>query len=487
MQTLSEDLYSAAQVREMERYVIEQKDIAGIELMRNAGLAVFELIRQHYFSKPVTVICGAGNNAGDGYVVAELALQAKVQLQVFYVTDPAQLSGDALLGYQRFVESGGVAQPFSTDCCLSDSIIVDALLGTGLNREITGAYASAIQMINDSICKVVAIDIPSGLHADTGNVMGVAVKANHTVSFIGLKQGLYTGFAVDHCGQIHFSALNVSADVYQQVVCEVKHITHCQVAKRQRSAHKGHFGHVLLVGGDHGYAGAIRLAAEAALRSGAGLVTVATRVNHLELIYNGRPEIMCHAVTEAEQLSALISKASVVVVGPGLGQGEWGKAMLQQVLVSDKSLVMDADALNLLAEQHVCRENWVLTPHPGECARLLNQSTLDIAQDRFASVQSLQHQYGGVAVLKGAGSLICNGQEIAISTTGNPGMATGGMGDVLAGLMGGLVAQKLSLYNAALTAVFFHGKAADMSAQNEGERGLLASDLMPYIRQLVNT
>jgi len=222
------------------------------------------------------------------------------------------------------------------------------------------------------------------------------------------------------------------------------------------------------------------------LRVGSGLVSIATRAEHAGLMNLNRPELMCHGVETAVQLSALLEKVDVVVVGPGLGQSAWAKALFNAAIVSGKPLVIDADGLNLLANSPTTNPDWILTPHPGEAARLLNRSTADVQQDRFAAVLSLQGRYGGVAILKGAGTLIASEQALAVSNTGNPGMASGGMGDVLAGVIAGLLAQGLSLQDAARQGVYNHGLAADLATEKDGERGLLASDLMPYLRQLVN-
>ncbi|MCF6204603.1 MAG: NAD(P)H-hydrate dehydratase, partial [Methylococcaceae bacterium] len=276
-------------------------------------------------------------------------------------------------------------------------------------------------------------------------------------------------------------------DVFNKVDYASKLITHLSIPKRNRCAHKGNHGHVLLIGGEVGFSGAIRLAAEAALRIGSGLVSVATRLAHFNTINFGRPEIMCHGIEEADDLLPLLDKASVVVIGPGLGQSFWAKDLFKIAVSSDKPLVCDADALNILAEENNYYDShWVLTPHPREASRLLGCSTENIAKDRFSTIVQLQKQQGGVIVLKGAGSLIANENEITVSATGNPGMASGGMGDVLAGMIGGLIAQKMNLYEASVAAVYLHGKAADLSAQTNGEIGLLASDLMPFIRRLIN-
>lgn len=257
--------------------------------------------------------------------------------------------------------------------------------------------------------------------------------------------------------------------------------------KRQRDANKSDFGHVLVIGGDHGMGGAVRMAAEAALRVGAGLVTVATRPEHINIVSAVRPEIMCHQVQNAQDLAPLLVRATFIIIGPGLGKSEWAQELLNYVLPAKQPKLLDADALNLLAERPEKHHDWILTPHPGEAGRLLNETTENVQADRVQAVKSLQRQYGGVVVLKGAGTLIkAQNDEIAICEAGNPGMASGGMGDVLSGVIGGLAAQGLSLENAAKAGVFIHAQAADAVAAEGGERGLLATDLLMQLRRLVN-
>ncbi len=486
MQKLPEKLYLASQVREMDRIAIEDLGIPGIALMRKAGFSIFKLIQKHYSEHDMVIFCGAGNNAGDGYVIARLAMESGFKVTVYFVSDPEKLKGDALTVYQDYLKTGGHITAFVSQISLTNSIIVDALLGTGINRDVSGEYASAISFINRSSNPVISVDIPSGLNADTGYVMGCAIKADYTVTFIGLKQGLFTGSAADHCGEIMYDSLDVTDQVFQQLKHTSRLISQCFIPKRKRTAHKGDHGHVLVVGGDSGYSGAIRLAAEAALRVGAGLVSVATHPVHAQSINIGRPELMCYGIEHANECLPLLDKATVIVLGPGLGQDQWGKDLFREIINTNKPIIVDADGLNLLAQTNLKQLNWVLTPHPGEAARLLECATTDIARDRFSCVAKLQSQYGGVALLKGAGTLIKNNSEITLSTTGNPGMASGGMGDTLAGMIGGLVAQNMTLDVAARSAVYIHGKAADLSAQQEGEIGMLASDLLPYIRKLVN-
>jgi hydroxyethylthiazole kinase-like uncharacterized protein yjeF len=255
---------------------------------------------------------------------------------------------------------------------------------------------------------------------------------------------------------------------------------------RPRHAHKGMYGHVVVVGGDYGYSGAIRMAAAAALRVGAGLVSVATRPDIALMLNVTRPEIMCHGVNNKKSLLSLLEKATVVIVGPGMGLSKWAKQLLSAVLQSEKPLVVDADALNLLAMKPVAYADWILTPHPGEAARILKCSQTQIQQDRLQAIKALQHKMGGVSVLKGAGSLVLAPQESPVlCEAGNPGMATAGMGDILSGVIGGLLAQGFTLADAAKCGVLLHAMAGDLAAK-EGERGMLASDLLPYLRYLVN-
>ncbi|MDP1774350.1 MAG: NAD(P)H-hydrate dehydratase [Methylobacter sp.] len=487
MQNLPIKLYRAAQVRELDRIATQERGIPGFELMGRAGAEVFASLKKQWpDARSIAVFCGSGNNAGDGYIIAELALKAGLEVCVYAVSDPEKLKGDAQAAYLQYIKANGKVTLFQAGQAVNSDVLVDALFGTGLDRQVTGIYAEAIRAINAHSAPVIAVDIPSGLNADTGNAMGYAVKADCTVTFIGLKQGLFTGQAAEYCGEIGYAQLGVPDDVFSGIKAAATRVVKTPLPRRDRCAHKGSCGHVLIVGGELGYSGAARMAGEAALRVGAGLVSIATRPEHSGLMNLGRPELMCHGVEMAEQLEVLLAKANVIVVGPGLGQSAWAKALFNAAIASGKPMVIDADGLNLLANSPSTNPGWILTPHPGEAARLLNCATADIQQDRFASALSIQASYGGIAILKGAGTLIASEQEPAVSNTGNPGMASGGMGDVLAGVIAGLLAQGLSLQDAAQQGVYNHGLAADLAAAKDGERGLLASDLMPYLRQLVN-
>lgn len=487
MSNLSDNLYNIAQIRAAERWAIERQGIAAQQLMSDAAKAVFEQIGLHWpDQRRLTVFCGAGNNAGDGYVVAKLALQAGFEVKVYAFAAVESLKAEALEACQDFLQTSGARLEVAADGFDIRGVVVDALFGIGLSRPVSGEYIRAIEAINASGCPVVAVDIPSGLHADTGHVLGVAIKAHLTVTFIGFKCGLLTGEAADYCGEIVCASLGIDSIGLSQIEPTVRRLSKMPLPRRDRCGHKGRYGHVLLIGGNFGFSGAIRLAAETALRSGAGLVSVASRAEHHAFINIGRSELMCHATETFEAVSLLLEKASCIVIGPGLGQDEWAKTMLAAVLATDKPCVVDADALNLLAKQAQYRQHWILTPHPGEAARLLNCSTEQVGKNRFAALTELRRQYGGCCLLKGAGTLIACGDEVYVSTTGNPGMASGGMGDVLAGAIGGLLAQGLSMEQATQLAVYVHGEAGDSLAKQYGERGLLAGDMPERIRACLN-
>lgn len=491
MPSLPYTLYRAAQVRELDRIAIERYGIAGATLMTRAGGAAFNVLRARWpHAQRIAVVCGVGNNGGDGFVLARLAHEAGVEVCVLQVGDAGRVGGDALAARNALLKQGRRIEAFTPQALLGAEVIVDALLGTGLDREVDGAWAAAIQAINRHGAPVLALDVPSGLHADSGRVLGAAIRAHATVNFIGLKQGLFTADGPDHCGALLFDDLGVPAQLFDALPAAALRIRLDNLPPlppRPRNAHKGLYGHVLVIGGEHGMAGAAHLAAEAAARVGAGRVSVATRTAHTLSLTAARPELLCYGVEYAAQVQPLLQTASVAVIGPGLGRGAWAVELCAAAFDSRLSLVVDADALTLLAGEPLRRDNWVLTPHPGEAARLLGCSTTDVQADRFQAVQELQRRYGGVAILKGAGTLIQTADgPVSLCDAGNPGMASAGMGDVLAGVIGGLLAQGQPPAQAARLGVCLHALAGDRAAVREGERGLLAGDLFPHLRRLVN-
>lgn len=492
MSNLPLSLFRADQVRKLDQLAIVERCIPGITLMENAGAAAWLALRDTWpEANRITVVCGSGNNAGDGYIIARIAQEHGCEVRVLSLADPARLQGDAATAAEQFLATGLKCEEFSPQHLTGSDVIVDALLGTGLDRPVDGAYLEAIEALNHSGCGVLSIDIPSGLHADTGQVMGSVVRADVTVTFIGLKSGMFTSMGPEYCGQVIYSDLDVPQDIFTEIKPRAHRIDPAETArllgKRARNAHKGDFGHVLIIGGDYGFAGAVRMAGEAALRAGAGLVSIATRQEHALAIPPAVPELMARGVANATDLNALLEKATVVAIGPGLGQSEWSLAMLGKVLETRVPVVADADALNLIAREPYHSDRWILTPHPGEASRLLSTTTQAVQSDRFGAAAELRRRYGGVVVLKGCGTIIADeADELSVCDAGNPGMATGGMGDVLTGLVAGMVAQGIGKGAAARTAVSLHARAADAAAAEGGERGLMAMDLMPWIRRFAN-
>ena len=366
-------------------------------------------------------------------------------------------------------------------------VYVDALFGSGLNRAPAGDAARLITAVNAQSRPVLALDVPSGLDSDLGVAFEPCLRATATVCFVGWKRGLFTANGPDQCGERSLATLDVPSHVHAHAEADAMLLTPQTLPPRPRDSHKGRYGHVLAIGGDLGAGGAVRMCGEAAARVGAGLVSIATREANVGPVLGGRPELMPHGVHVPRNLEALLARASVLAIGPGLGQDDWGQGLWYAGLDAGKPTVLDADGLNLLAGgRRALPERVVLTPHPGEAGRLLETTTAEVQADRFAAVRKLAQKFSAVVVLKGAGSLIADANgRTAVCPWGNPGMASGGMGDVLTGVIAGLLAQGLGTWEAACLGVGLHARAGDLAAR-AGERGLLASDLFPYLRALVN-
>ena len=491
MQELPVEIYSVAAVREIDRRGIEDEGISGYTLMTRAGTAAVHAANRHFpEARRWQVICGAGNNAGDGYVVARLAGDAGIVVSVVTIVDPNALRGDAATAYSDFDANGGVVTAWSGDLDADADLIVDGILGSGLERPLQGQFADAVQAIDAHSAAVLALDIPTGIHGDSGHVLGAAVTADMTVTFVGLKAGLFLGAGPGHCGALEFAGLDIPEHCRDVSATVLRRIDEARVRtclpRRPRDAHKGDFGHVLVVGGGAGMPGAVRLCGEAALRAGAGRVSIATDPAHAAIVVASCPELVSHGIETAADLDALLANADVVAIGPGLGTSDWARALVAAVSAVDIPTVWDADALNLLADGGDRDENRIITPHPGEAARLLNITTPDVQADRAAAVSALKEKYGGTVVLKGAGTLVSAAAGAPfVSTSGNPGMAAPGMGDALTGVIGALVAQGLSLEDAATVGVEVHARAGDVAARG-GERGLIASDLVAELRGVIN-
>ncbi len=491
MLNLPHDIYTAKQTRELDSLVTEQHHVTTAKLMARAGTAALSTIKNHWpQAERILVVCGTGNNGVDGFELARQAVEANYRVMVYQVgNDP--MTHETAAAREALLALGTTIHPFEGSLHSTD-VIVDALLGTGLNRPVEGDYKAAIEAINaNTRAPVLSLDIPSGLQADTGIALPIAVKATLCLSFIGLNKGLFIGEGPNYSGIICFDSLQVPSALYKKFEPVARRVSleidGARLAPRERTGHKGLYGHLLIIGGDHGMPGAARVAAEAGARVGSGLVSIGTRAAHSPILNQARPELMCYSVEDPADIDPLIRRANALTVGPGLGQSDWGKALFQKAIDSALPMVVDADALNLLSQAPRHYDNWILTPHPGEAARLLDCHPDDIQADRFKAVKQLQKKYGGIAVLKGSGTLIYNGTKpTRLSTWGNPGMASGGMGDVLAGVIGGLLAQGFPLMEAACVGVTLHGMAGDKAAEQDGERGMLAMDLIPHLRHLAN-
>lgn len=459
-------------------------------LMQRAGQAAWQHLLLHWpEAQRIVVVCGPGSNGGDGYVLARHAHRAGRRVEVVHL--PAHVPGNAVA--QRactdYVAAGGHVTLFGGTLPKAD-IVIDALFGIGLSRAPDAGVQAVIDAINMQSAPVFALDVPSGVDADRGSAPGVAVVATRTLQFIARHAGLHTGDALEYTGALALDDLDLPADTHDGVQAQSSLLQQEALARwllpRRRNTHKGESGHVLCIGGDEGSGGAVALCAEAALRAGAGLVSVATRAMHVAALLSRRPEAMVRAVESTSDLMPLLARSDVVAIGPGLGRHDWGQALFQHVVRSAKPLVLDADALNLLVDMPQSLEDAVLTPHPGEAARLLGCTTSDVQRDRFGAAAAIAQRHASVVVLKGAGTLVAApGQVPRVIDAGNPGMAVGGMGDVLTGIIAALRAQGLSGFDAASAGALLHALAGDAAAW-DGERGLLPADLFPHVRRLAN-
>lgn len=486
-----QSLYTVAQVRAFDAAAISAPGMSTSILMERAGAAAFAVLRAAWPAVTrVGILCGSGNNGGDGYALGRLLRGAGVVVRLQAVAPAAETAPAAQKAAADFLAAGGRIDPFDAGALADCEVLVDGLLGTGARSPLRGAYRQAIETINHSTRAVLALDIPSGLDADTGRVGEVAVRAMHTVCFVAVKAGLLLGEGPDYCGTLHCADLQVRLSAATPVATVLgDNDLEAALPQRPRSAHKGRYGHVLVVGGGAGMGGAARLAAEAGLRAGAGLVTVAAHPDQLPFIVGGRPELMGVAARSAGDLKDVLARSTVVAVGPGLGQNDWAAHLLEAVLASGRPLVIDADALNLLAGPGLrsLPANGVATPHPGEAARLLGCSSAEVQADRLAALRALVTRLGCTVVLKGAGTLIgAPGRVPALCTAGNPGMATAGMGDVLTGAVAGVLAQCGEPWQAACAAVLAHARAGDREAQRVGARGLLALDVAAQLPAALN-
>ena len=453
--------------------------------MLRAGRAAFdELTTRWPRARSITVFCGKGNNAGDGYVIAGLARETGFDAQILQVGE-GDFHGDAELARQWAAERGATPEPAGAPA--RGEVLVDALLGTGLKGPPRPAIAEAVGRINGSGRPVLAVDVPTGVSGDTGAVPGEAVRADVTVSFIGPKLGLHTGPALGCRGDLVHAGLGVPQSVLEQVPgCRLLTFERASLPPLGVDLYKHRAGHLVVVGGDFNMGGAALMAAEAALRTGAGLVSVVTRAAHRPAILARRPEIMVQDADEEEAVAELLGRATALAVGPGIGRGEWGGSLFSRALAVPRPMLIDADGLRWLAESDAMPAAApVVTPHAAEAAQLLGTTVAAVEADRPGSALELARAVGGVAVLKGPGTVCAADRLLGICGHGNPGMATAGMGDVLSGVIGGLLAQGLGAAESATIGTCLHSRAADLAAGRGSRRGLIATDLYETIGGLL--
>ena len=495
IQQLPYALYTVEQVKAMEKLAIKKYNLSESELIERAGFVAFHFSLEYWRnSRRVVVFCGSGKNAGDGLVLARLFKSHNIEV--------------SLVLMEEITKAHKAVYDFFKACCIQHipihlsigeqlskkpiDLIVDALLGTGLSRPIEGRYAKAIEYINQHDAPVLSIDVPSGLDANKGVPLGLAVKADVTMTYTGLKRGLFTADGTEYAGEVRYHALELPARVFASQIHVAKRMDWQRVAgllpQRHRNSHKGCFGHLLIIGGAKGMLGAALLAAKAAFRCGAGKITLASSPVHASHLALSLPEAITFGVNKPESLRPLLDTVNAVVIGPGLGTDVWAQGLLEQVILSDKPTIIDADALRLLPKSEKSPTQAILTPHPGEAAFLLATTSSKIQSNRFLALEQLQYKYGNTVILKGAGTLIAtqDNQPPAICTGGNPGMAVAGMGDVLAGTLGGLLAQGMALDKVAIFGTCLHSEAGDRASKENGERGMIASDLMPWLRIINN-
>ncbi|KAA0895389.1 NAD(P)H-hydrate dehydratase [Oryzomonas rubra] len=504
---------AAQTMQELDRQAIQEHGIPGLELMEHAGHACMEAIFHEFGysgGKRAFIFAGRGNNGGDGYVIARLLLQSGWQVRVCILAERDRICGDAAINLEQLPPAavsyctvpGQLAGQFQEELSQAD-VIVDALFGTGLNSEVVGIHQEAVELINAAGCPILAVDIPSGIHGTSGRVLGCAVRATVTVTFAAAKLGhvLYPG--ADHTGRLVVADIGIPAELVENASgCEF--LTAESIAlllrRRDRQAHKGHFGHSLIVAGSRGKTGAAALSANSAVRAGSGLVTLAVPESLNPILEVKTTEAMTVPLADSGSgyltdsafpaIEGLLPGKDALAIGPGLGLHPATVALVRALLkTADLPLVIDADGLNAVAQDANClldkkSTHVVLTPHPGEMARLMGATIADVENDRIATARKFAAAFGVHLILKGSRTIIVAPDgSTAINGSGNPGMASGGMGDVLTGIIVSLLGQGYNCHDACRLGVFIHGYAADLVAQDKGEIGMNAGDVLeklPY-------
>ena len=493
-------IYTTEQVREGEARAAKALELSMQQLMQRAAQACLKAIQQQQPAPAqLLVLCGPGNNGGDGWVLARLAQQAGYRVRIVASAPQSELAQQAA---QAWRDQGGQVTPLeqlqSQDFVTFD-VVVDALLGSGLSRPLSDDFYHAVEALNFARQRqrfwLLSVDVPTGLNSDSGYPQPIAVQADLTLTMVAMKTGLVTALGPNYCGKIELADLAIGPVFYQTEpfvhAIEMNVVSEC-LPRRLPAAHKGDFGHLVIIGGGPGMSGAASLAGQAALRCGAGKVTVLAHPDAALAIAVSQPELMVHAITEViePQLGDLLARATALVIGPGLGLSQWSEALVRQAATWSGPVLWDADALNILATQQLAKPpeaTWYLTPHPGEAARLLQCDSAHIQSHRFPSLTQLCQNFQAHVLLKGVGTLVQDAacQQRWICLRGSPALATGGSGDVLSGVAGALLAQQVPAELVLPVAAWLHAVAGERAARH-GERGTLASDLMSELHALVN-
>lgn len=506
------DLVTAAEMQKMDHETIESFGIPGIVLMENAGRGATRFFLESFkdaCDQKVAVIAGRGNNGGDGFVMARYLYQKRIRVSVYLLSQRDAIGGDAAANL-RLLEPLGIpvieipdqnAFKAHATSLRHQDIWIDAILGTGLKSKVKGYFKEAIDFMNRLNKPIFAVDIPSGLNSDTGQPCGVCIKAQATATFAFAKIGHVVLPGTIYTGQLNIVDIGIPQHIVKQTALQHVLITQNMVAKqihpRSQDAHKGDTGHVLIVAGSPGKTGAAAMTATSAMRAGAGLATLATPESLNPFLETQILEAMTYPLAETktgildetalETIMGLMAKKNCLAIGPGIGTAPETKRLIQKILlVSQIAVVIDADGLNCIADNPQILRGLeipvVLTPHPGEMARLINSTTQTVQQDRIGCARTFARQFGVHLVLKGARTVIAQPDgKIIINPTGNPGMASGGMGDVLTGIIAGFIAQGYAPGDAALAGVYLHGSAGDTLADEYGPYGFLAGDVMNQI------
>ncbi|MDD5225510.1 MAG: NAD(P)H-hydrate dehydratase [bacterium] len=506
-------IVSGERMRELDRETIERYGIPGLELMENAGRGAAGAILREYpglaAKGRVLILAGTGNNGGDGFVAARHLVKSRVEASVVLLGPREKVRGDARANLETWEKTAGKTPEILTsgelrswqDRFNSYDLLVDALFGTGLNQEVKGVFAEAIRAMNESPILKAAMDIPSGIHATSGKVLGLAVKADLTVTFGLPKIGQVIHPGLEYVGKLVVVDIGFPEAVVKNIPDAMtlldREIISALIPRRPPASHKGNYGHLLILAGSPGKTGAACLAARGAFKIGAGLVTVALPKSLASVVVAGLPEVMTEPLEETEagtlspsalfQLEKALEGKTALAVGPGFSTlPEVGEIIRGVIARSGVPILLDADGLTHLARNRALlngkSRRTVITPHPGELARIFNTSTDEIQADRIGSARKAARELEARVVLKGARTVIAGPEgEVSINPTGNRGMAQGGMGDVLTGMIGGLLAQGLSLADASCLGVYLHGMAGDRIAGRQGPVGILASELADEI------